>query len=222
MVMLLILFAVSASLIGNLLACRFSDEILVRYNVSMEIVIFIFTASAGAIVIFNYIRSIESEDNYRRWRIITLLDERYRQFREKNITIIYAVEYPHILNRDYLPLCKKSLDYDQADFTDKENLMNKTEMIRIRELDDFIEFFETIYCSIKQGLVNKEDFLIYFEYWVVILGDIYYNPEFNIIQKYIDNYYFIIKPLLVTLENAIMIKRKKLNSITSYYYPRSS
>ncbi len=200
---LLFASAASAATIGILLVDYYSGEELTELNSSFQIVIFVFTASAGSLALLKYLRSVETELERKRWEKLNHLEASYHRFRDRYLDVIQAFDYPHILREQYLPLCDKAVAYDDTEPEKQGSVLTTAEMVRVRQLDDFLEFFENLYYALFHHLVNVEDVLMFLKYYVILLGDAYYDPKEQRLKRYVDQYYFNLVPLLDLVEKQL-------------------
>lgn len=200
----LFVFALSAAILGFVLVKSYTGEELKVFSTSLQVIIFIFTASAGFLALLKYWGSVEAELEQKRWQKFEHLEALYKRFRDHHINIIQAFDWPHILRDEYLPLCDKAIEYDQSEDKKQKNVLTLDEIARVKELDDFLEFFENLYFVIKKHLVNIDDILLYFQYYVALLGDMYNNNKDYRLKNYIDQYYYNIQPLLDEIEKHLL------------------
>jgi len=198
--MLLVAAAASAAGIGILLVRRYSGQELTELSLSLQIVIFVFTASAGLLALIKYWNSVEAELDHKRWEKLNHLETSYYRFRDRHLRVIQAFEYPHILRDEYFPLCDKAMAYDETEPEKQASVMTSEEMSRLRQLDDFLEFFENLFFAVSRRLVNVEDVLLFLRYYIILLGDTYYDAKDTRLNRYVDQYYYNIVPLLDLVE----------------------
>ncbi len=218
---LLVAAAVSAATIGIVLVRLYSGPELTELSSSLQIVIFIFTASAGLLALIKYWGSVEAEHDQKRWEKLNHLETCYQRFREHHLDVIQAFDYPHILREEYLPLCDKAVAYDEAEPEMQASVLTPDEMVRLRRIDDFLEFFENIFFALSRRLVNVEDLLVFLRYYIILLGDAYYDPKDDRVKRYVDQYYYNIVPLLDLVETKL--RKNTENSIDKNFenYPRA-
>lgn len=217
---LLIAAALSASAIGILLVRSYSGQELTDLNSSLQIVVFVFTASAGLLALIKYWGSVEAELDHKRWEKLKHLESSYHIFRERHLDVIQAFDYPHILRERYLPLCEKAIVYDDTEPDKQSSVLTLDEMTLVRQFDDFLEFFENLYFALLHKLVSVEDLLLFLRYYVLLLGDAYYDPGEKRVAQYIDLYNYNIVPLLDLIEEHL--KSESGHSINRNFenYPR--
>lgn len=112
---LLFATAASAATIGILLVRRYTGQELTELSLSLQSVIFVFTASAGLLILIKYWNSVEAELNHKRWKKLNHLETSFHSFRERHVDVIPAFDYPHILRKEYFPLCEKAIEYDETE-----------------------------------------------------------------------------------------------------------
>ncbi len=195
-VFLLSIATVSASLIGYLLVRRYSPPELDAICSSLQIVILVFSAAAGLLALMKYWHSVEARIEQQQWEKLRYLEGSSENFRRRNVDVVQAFEWPHLLKEKYLPLCAKALAYDQADDETQSNMTTAEELASIRELDNFLEYFENLYFAVSRHLVKVEDLLIFMRYYIKLLDDVYHNPKDERLKKYIDEYYCNVQDLL--------------------------
>ena len=202
---LLIIAAASACLLGMYLLKVFSAKELEQLCSSLQAIVFIFSASVGLLALIQYWGASEAEIKHKRWEKLKHLEATFREFRSRHKDIIIAFEWRHILKEEYLPLCEKAVVYDNSDDDGElSSLITYDEILKIRKLDDFLEFFENYYFSISKKLISVENFLIYMQYNVILLGDFYFNEEDPRFRNYVDCYYFNIEELLLIFEKHLL------------------
>ena len=218
--MLLVAAAASAAAIGILLVRRYTGQELTELSSSLQIVIFVFTASAGLLALIKYWNSVEAELDHKRWEKLNHLETAYYRFRDRHLRVIQAFDYPHLLRDEYLPLCDKAIAYDETEPEKQASVMTSEEMLRIRELDDFLEFFDTLFFAVSRRLVNVEDVLLFLRYYIVLVGDAYYDPKDQRLKRYVDQYYYSIMPLLDLVE--AHLRKEPVHCINRNFenYPR--
>jgi hypothetical protein len=219
-VVLLVVAAASASAIGILLLRRYSGQELADLCSSLQVVILVFTASAGLLALIKYWGSVEAELDHKRREKLNQLEMSYQRFREQHNDVTQAFDWPHILRQQYLPLCEKAIAYDEAKPEDQPHLLNSEEISRVRLLDDFLEFFENLYFAVSRRLVNVDDLLIFLQYYIILVGDTYYNPEDTRLRKYIDHFYYNIRPLLDLVERHLRKHPDRRINRNFEHYPR--
>lgn len=101
----------------------------------------------------------------------------------------------------YLPLCLKALAYDEADDESQSNMLTTQEIATIRELDDFLEYFEGLYFAVSRRLVKVEDLFIFLGYYINILDEAYRDPDDDRLKKYITEFYSNIRMLIDICKN---------------------
>jgi len=116
---------------------------------------------------------VEARIEQQGWEKLRYLESSFKKFRDRNAKVIEAFEWPHILRAKYLPLCAKALAYDEADEKGRSNMLTAEEMISIRELDDFLEYFEGLYFAVCRGLVKAGDLFIFLGYYIRLLDEEY-------------------------------------------------
>ena len=194
---LTVILAVSATIIvGSLLIQKYTSSELNVMNISFQIVVFILSASAGSIALLKYWNSIEFRNEQQKWEKLRHLEALFNNFRNRNLNIIQAFDYPHILRKEYLPLCTKAIEYDDVDYSQREKIFTNEEMKRLRELDDFLEYFENLYFGISRKLIQIEDIFVFLRYYIKLLCDEYYASDDDRLRFYISKYYYNLQELL--------------------------
>lgn len=193
---LLLLAAASAFAIACLLVRHFSGDQLDRMRSSLQVLVFVFTASAGLLALIIYWGSVAAEMEQKQWEKLQYLEKSFQEFRSCNLDVIQAFDWPHILRNQYLPLCQKSIEYDNADDVTQTSLLSSDELSRVRDIDDFLEYFENLYFAISRKLMKVQDMAIFLQYYILLLGNAYCNPEDTRLKRYVDEYYYNIKTLL--------------------------
>ncbi len=160
-----------------------------------QIVIFAFTGALGLTALIQFVSTTEAEMARKRWEKLNYLEARFEKFQDHHEEILKAFEWPHLLRETYLPLCVRALEYDNAVEQKREAMMTEEEMEKIRRLDDFLEYFENSFFALDQRLLKVDDFLIFMQYNLLMLGDAYHNPDGRL-KLYIDRYYFNIQRFL--------------------------
>jgi hypothetical protein len=218
--MLLIAASASAAAIGVLLVRGYSGEELTELNLGLEIVIFVFTASAGLLALIRYWNSVEADLEHKRWEKLNHLETCYQGFLERHLHVIQAFDYPHILREEYLPLCEKAVAYDNTDPEKQASILTSDEMAKVRQFDNFLEFFENLFFALSHRLVSVEDMLVFLRYYIILLGEAYYDPKEQRVKRYIDQYYYNIVPLLDLVEK--QLRKEPEHSINRKFenYPR--
>ena len=204
--LIIILALTGTILIGLYFSNKYSSEQLISLQSSYQIVIFIFTSSAGSLALIKYWHFVESRNEKRKWEKLHHLESCYNSFRENHLEIIQAFDYPHILHNKYLPLCSKAFIYDGTELENKSKLFSKNDMATLRRLDDFLEYFENLYFAISRKLITIDDSFIFLRYYFKLLCDEYYNESDSRLSEYIDHYYYNLKHFLklcVQAENKI-------------------
>ena len=77
---LLVIAVASFATFGILLVDYYSGEELTEINTSFQIVIFMFTASAGSLALIKHWRSVETELEHKRWEKLNHLEASYLRF----------------------------------------------------------------------------------------------------------------------------------------------
>lgn len=90
----------------------------------------------------------------------------------------------------------------------------------MRQLDDFLEFFENLYYAVLQRLVGVEDVLVFLRYYIILLGDAYYDSKEQCLKHYVDHYYYNIVPLLDLVESHLRKNHVHLINRIFENYPR--
>ncbi len=202
MTMILIVIAIgSVALLGYLLTRMCAPPELEAMCSSIQIVILVFSAAAGMLALMRYWNSVEARIEQQRWDKLRHLETSFENFRNRNVNVIQAFEWSHLLRAKYLPLCLKALAYDEADDESRSNMLTTQEMATIRELDDFLEYFEGLYFAVSRRLVKVEDLFIFLGYYVNILDEAYCDTDDDRLKKYITEYYSNIRMLLDICKN---------------------
>lgn len=217
---LLIIAAASAAAIGLFLVRCYSCQELTELSSGIQIVIFMFTASAGLLALIKYWGSVEAELEHKRWEKMNHLQTCYQQFREKHLDVIQAFDYSHILREIYLPLCDKAIVYDKTEPNKQASVMTLDDMKRVRQLDDFLEFFENLFFAISHHLVGVNDVLVFLRYYIFLLGNSYYDPNDKRLKTYINQYYYNIVPLLDLVEQEVKSVKKHAINQNFANFPR--
>ena len=134
--------------------------------------------------------------------------------------MIQAFDYSHILREQYLPLCDKAVAYDDTKPEEQGSVLTKEEMVRVRQLDDFLEFFENLYYALSYRLVSVEDVLMFLKYYIVLLGNAYYDPNEQRLKSYVDKYYFNLVHLLNFVEKQLTSNSDYAINLNFENYPR--
>ena len=195
--MILMVIAIgSVALFGYLLTRIYAPPELAALCSSLQIVFLVFSAAAGILVLMRYWNSVEARIEQQRWEKLRHLEISFDNFRNRNVNVIQAFEWSHLLRAKYLPLCIKALAYDEADDESQSNMLSTQEMDTIRELDDFLEYFEGLYFAVSRRLVKVEDLFIFLGYYIKILDEAYHDADDRRLRNYIDKYYCTIHSLL--------------------------
>lgn len=219
---LLIIVAVSALGIGAILVAYFTGQQLENLSSSLQVVVSVFTASAGSLALTNYWRSVEAELQRKRWEKLNHLESSCERFRQKNEAIIQAFDWSHVLRTEYLPLCKKAVQYNAADREMQATLVSPEEISKLRALDDFLEYYENIYFAISRGLITIDDLLVFQQYYITLLGDAYHDPEDLRLKYYVDNYYNFVQFLLNDVSTFLKRNPKRAIGRPFPNYPRGT
>ena len=191
----ILLFAVAASatILAYLIAHKYATEELNAMCSALQIVVLVFTASAGLLALFKYWNSVSARIEQQHWEKLRYLETSYDNFRERNRNIIDALDWPHILRKNYLPLCTKALEYDKSDKEIQSKMFTSEEIARVAELDYFLDYFETLYFAVSRRLLKVEDVLVFLRYYIELLNDAYEDPKDQTLKNYINEYYYNIK-----------------------------
>lgn len=127
---------------------------------------------------------------------MSIFELSFENFRNRNVNIIKAFDWIHILREEYLPLCVKALKYDESSFEEQKKIISMQEIEKVRELDDFLEYFENMYFAYSRRLVEIDDLLVFYRSFLKQLCDEYRNPNDQRLKNYIDNYFYNIQELL--------------------------
>jgi len=188
--MLLIVIAIgSVVLLTYLLMRMYAPPELAAMCSSVQVVVLVFGAAAGMLGVIKYWNSVEARIEQQQWEKLRYLETSFENFRKRNENVIQAFEWSHLLRTKYLPLCVKALAYDEADEKDQSKMLTREEMVTIRELDDFLEYFESLYFAVSRRLVKVEDLFIFLGYYIDLLDEVYYDPADHRLKNYIDEYY---------------------------------
>ena len=186
----------SVAILGYLLTRMFAPPELVVLCSSLQILFFVFGAAAGILALIKYWNSVEGRIEQQQWEKLRYLETSFENFRSRNMNVIQAFEWPHLLRAKYLPLCIKALNYDEADDKAQSDMITMEEMVTIRDLDNFLEYFESLYFAVSRRLVGVEDLFIFLRYYIKILDEAYYDPGDYRLKNYITRYYSNIHMLL--------------------------
>ena len=193
---LILVVTALAGLMGYLLIRRYSPPELDALCSSLQIVILVFSAAAGLLALMKYWHSVEARIEQQQWEKLRYLESSSENFERRNVDVVQAFEWPHLLKEKYLPLCSKALAYDQADDETQSNMITAEEVASIRELDNFLGYFENLYFAVSRHLVKVEDLLIFMRYYIKLLDNVYNNQKDERLKKYIDEYYYNVQDLL--------------------------
>jgi len=180
----------------------------------------VFTASAGFLALIKYWRSVEAELEQKRWEKLKHLENSFQRFRDRHLAVIQAFDYPHILNEKYLPLCEKAMVYDETEPEKRASIVTSDEMDRIRELDDFLEFFENFFFALDRKLIDVSDLLVFLRYYIILFGDAYFDPSDERLKLYVDQYYCNIFSFLELVEKKLKREPDHLMNSNFENYPR--
>lgn len=216
----LLLMAISAAVIAIIITRSLANDQIQTYCSSLQIVIFIFSASGGSLILLKYLESLDSKVEQQKWEKLKYLENTFDNFKKNNSTMLKVFDWKHILIKEYWPLCSRCLEYDEIDdLEQKEKLFNQEEYDKIWDLGDFLEYFENLYFAIENRLIKEEDLLIYYKYYILLLGDLYYDETDNRLKLFIDAYFYNIPPLLEQF-NKKLLKEKNIKRKEYKYYPR--
>jgi len=140
---LIVIAIVSVMLLGYLLSRMYAPPELAAMCSSLQIVFLVLSAAAGMLALIKYWNSVEARIEQQQWEKLRYLETSFENFRDRNVNVIQAFEWTHLLRTKYLPLCVKPLAYDETDEKDQSKMLTREEMVTIRELDDFLEYFES-------------------------------------------------------------------------------
>lgn len=212
--MVLIVIAIgSVASLGYLLTRMYAPPELTAMCSSVQIVFMVFSAAAGMLALIKYWNSVEARIEQQHWEKLRYLETSFENFRERNVNVIQAFEWSHLLRTKYLPLCRKALAYDEADEKDKSKMLTREQMVAIRELDGFLEYFESLYFAVSRRIVKVEDLFIFLGYYIDLLDEAYHDPADHRLRNYIDEYYDNLFTLLdmcnKQVKNALKLRRRR-------------
>jgi len=186
----------SVAILGYLLTRMYTPPELVAMCSSLQIVFLVFSAAAGTLALIKYWNSVEARIEQQQWEKLRYLETSFENFRKRNVKVLQAFDWSHLLREKYLPLCLKALDYDKAENEAQSNIPTEEEMSAILELDDFLEYFESLYFAASRRLVRVEDIFIFLGYYIKLLDEAYHDPDDCRLKNYINEYYRNIHKLL--------------------------
>jgi len=186
----------SVALLTYLLMHMYAPPELTAMCSSVQIVFMVLSAAAGVLALIKYWNSVEARIEQQQWEKLQYLETSFENFRKRNINVIQAFEWPHLLRTKYVPLCVKALAYDEADEKDQSKMLTREEMVTIRELDDFLEYFESLYFAVSRRLVRVEDLFIFLGYYIKLLDEVYHESADCRLRDYINEYYYNMGALL--------------------------
>lgn len=212
--MILMVIAIgSVVLFGCLLTRIYAPPKLAAMCSSLQIIFLVFSTAAGTLAFMRYRDSVEARIEQQQWEKLRHLETSFDNFRNRNVNVIQAFEWSHLLRAKYLPLCIKALAYDEADDESQSNMLTTQEMATIRELDDFLEYFEGLYFAVSRRLVKVEDLFIFLGYYIDLLDEAYHDPADHRLRNYIDEYYDNLFTLLdmcnKQVKNALKLRRRR-------------
>ena len=212
--MVLMVIAIGcAALMAYLLTRVYAPPELTAMCSSIQIVFMVFSAAAGMLALIKYWNSVEAKIEQQQWEKLRYLKTTFENFRKRNENVIQAFEWPHLLRTKYLHLCAKALAYDEADEKDQSKMLTREEMVTIRELDDFLEYFESLYFAVSRRLVKVEDLFIFLGYYTDLLNEVYHDSADRRLRNYIDEYYDNLCTLLdmcrKQVKNTLKIRRRR-------------
>lgn len=186
----------SVVLLGYLLTQMYAPPELAAMCSSIQIVFLVFSAAAGMLALIKYWNSVEARIEQQQWEKLQHLEMSFENSRNRNVSVIQAFEWPHLLRAKYLPLCLKALAYDEADNEAQSSMLTAQEIAATRELDNFLEYFEDLYFAVSHRLVKVEDLFIFLGYYIKLLDEAYHDTDDCRLRNYIDEYYRNIHTLL--------------------------
>jgi len=173
---------------------------------SLQIVICVFTVAAGLLALIRYWNSVTAKIEQQNWEKLRYLEVSFESFRRHNLNLIQALDWPHILRQNYLPLCSKAIEYDKADDESQSKMFSSEEIGRIIELDDFLNYFENLYFAVSRLLVRVEDIFVFLRYYIELIDKAYQDPKDQRFRNYIDEYYDNLQRLLILCRKELRAK----------------
>ncbi len=188
---ILVFFAiVSIVSFGIFLLKKYSTNELDKLSKSLQISGYIFTASLGSLALLKYWDSVADKKEATYWNKYQTLNKLYDEFTRQNAKMIITFEWPHKFKK-IEELCQKEAEYDINNVN-----INDEEIKILKELDNFLDFFENLYYAVEKKILYYEDIKVFFHYYINLLAEVLDNKDNVYFNKYVDNYFYNIKTLI--------------------------
>lgn len=188
MVLVLMLAAAILLIIVDYARDHYRDQGLERIHTSVETVLFVLSGCAAVLALMTYWDSVESEKKQRQLQKRKYLEKFYRRFLQDCVVGTEAFDWPTILTREYLPLCKRALAYDKAVKRGKDPVLPPAkDRAKLRDLDAVIDGLEHLYLAVRHDTVDIESAVLYFDYYIEVVQKSYRKKK--AVRKYINTYW---------------------------------